>query len=168
MRTGTLTYADTGGPGQYNATGGDTIEILRATVCIDQAGGRGAGVLFTGTNTSEQATPQESAAEAQSPTYFWANSQSGFSSLGIGSDTARVIQNRDWYTESQNQSAQTSPTSPFNGTSGVGHGTLANRPTSCTTGVGYWATDQSELYLCTATNTWTASYTPYTYPHPLD
>jgi chitodextrinase len=33
--------------------------------------------------------------------------------------------------------------------------------------VAYWATDQNTLYQCTATNTWTAYYTPYTYPHPL-
>lgn len=68
---------------------------------------------------------------------------------------------------------------------GVGCGTLANRPGTCTTGVGYWATAQScanttnmvgvspttpisgTLYKCTATNTWTAYYQPYTYPHPL-
>lgn len=76
-------------------------------------------------------------------------------------------------------------TSSFNGSSGVGCGTLAARPSSCTTGVGYWATTQScsdmtgmvgtspstpisgRLYKCTAPNTWTAYYTPYTYPHPL-
>ena len=76
---------------------------------------------------------------------------------------------------------QTSPTSPFNGTTGMGFGTLANRPTTCSTaltdaadaghgGVGYFATDvgsQGTLYTCTATNTWTVFYTPYTYPHPL-
>lgn len=73
----------------------------------------------------------------------------------------------------------------FDGTTGVGCGTLAARPVSCTTGVGYWATDQScsnltgmvganpttpisgTLYKCTATNTWMPYYTPYTYPHPL-
>jgi len=76
-------------------------------------------------------------------------------------------------------------TASFNGTAGVGCGTLASRPASCTTGVGYWATTQScsdltgmvganpttpisgTLYKCTSTNTWTAYYTPYTYPHPL-
>ena len=66
----------------------------------------------------------------------------------------------------------------FNGVTGIGRGTLASRPATCTTGVGYWATDQGEwksknpgpdgqFYKCTSTNTWTLYYTPYTYPHPL-
>ena len=73
----------------------------------------------------------------------------------------------------------------FDATSGVGMGTLAARPSSCTTGVGYWATNQSTtdltgmtgvnpitpisgtLYKCIATNTWTPYYTPLVYPHPL-
>jgi hypothetical protein len=76
-------------------------------------------------------------------------------------------------------------TDSFDGTVGVGYGILAARPVTCTTGVGYWATNQScsnltgmvganpttpisgTLYKCTAPNTWTAYYTPYTYPHPL-
>jgi hypothetical protein len=68
----------------------------------------------------------------------------------------------------------------------VGWGTLANRPTTCTAGVAYFATDQGSwntsssnplgvqqngadglLYKCTSTNTWTLYYTPYAYPHPL-
>jgi hypothetical protein len=89
---------------------------------------------------------------------------------------------------------------PFDGTTGIGYGTLAQRPTTCTvgpdsdvgepdegrSGVMYWATDQGSwntstsnprgvqqngadgvLYMCTATNTWSVYYTPYTYPHPL-
>jgi hypothetical protein len=67
----------------------------------------------------------------------------------------------------------------FNGTVGIGRGPIASRPNTCTTGVGYWATDQGSwnaklptntsgiLYKCTAPNTWTPYYTPYTYPHPL-
>lgn len=72
----------------------------------------------------------------------------------------------------------------FDGTVGVGAGTLASRPATCTTGVGYWATNQSTtdltgmvgpdastpisgtFYKCTATDTWTSYYTPWTYPHP--
>ncbi|MDP3996220.1 MAG: LamG-like jellyroll fold domain-containing protein [bacterium] len=67
---------------------------------------------------------------------------------------------------------------------GVGAGTLANRPSTCTVGVGYWATNQTSiladvvgdnpttsisgtLFKCTAPNTWTAYYTPFTYPHPV-
>jgi len=101
---------------------------------------------------------------------------------------AEFAANRDYF-NAVSASAQTSATSPFNGTSGVGFGSLANRPTTCTNksqaqdaghgGVGYWATDQGNwnqsgngfgngvLYTCTATNTWTLAYTPYTYPHPL-
>ena len=66
----------------------------------------------------------------------------------------------------------------FNGTSGTGTGTLASRPSTCTPSVAYSATDQGnwngsgsggqgQLYICTSTNNWTLSYTPYTYPHPL-
>jgi hypothetical protein len=67
-------------------------------------------------------------------------------------------------------------TSSFNGSSGVGVGALSARPSSCTTGVGYWATDQGSwnskgasgvFYKCTATNTWSPYYTPLAYPHPL-
>src|SRR5262249_4533772 len=104
----------------------------------------------------------------------------GFGTQGVGVNTGRVIRGRDYYVENLNQAAQSSPTSPFNGTAtiGIGHGTLANRPTTCTTGVAYFATDQGnwnqsgsggqgQFYLCSATNTWTLNYTPYIYPHPL-
>ncbi|MGZ3744486.1 MAG: hypothetical protein ACXVB1_04035 [Pseudobdellovibrionaceae bacterium] len=70
-------------------------------------------------------------------------------------------------------------------TSGVGCGTLANLPANCTTGTGFWVTNQSctdltgsvgvnpanpisgTLYKCTSTNQWTAFYKPLAYPHPL-
>src|ERR1700733_1681234 len=179
----TITLRIDGGPGAYTPTAGDTIQILRATACIDQAGGRSKGTLYSsscnpagmGGNCTIVA-----ANEAVLPTYLWMNSSSSGPSTLAYSDTARVIQNRDYYLEGINQAAQTNPSSPFDGTTaiGMGHGTLANRPTTCTAGVGYWATDQGnwnqsesggqgELFLCTATNTWTLYYTPYTYPHPL-
>jgi hypothetical protein len=90
--------------------------------------------------------------------------------------TNHVQANRDYY-NAVSASPQTSPASPFSGTTGMGFGLLANRPTACTTnssesggGVGYFATDQGPqgtLYRCSATNTWTVHYTPYSYPHPL-
>lgn len=102
--------------------------------------------------------------------------------------TQHLAANRDYY-NAASASAQSSASSPFSGISGTGYGTLANRPTTCSTGtdpessglggVAYWATDQGEwndtngatpdgrLYRCTAGNTWVVAYTPYTYPHPL-
>jgi hypothetical protein len=180
--TNTLTYQYSGAPGDWVPNNGDNFTILRATACLDQAGGRGAGTLFSGDNPS----PSSAANQAVSPAYFWSNMFSGgspafyFSQSGVGTTTARVIRSRDFYVEGTNQAVQTSATSPFDGsmTVGMGHGTLANRPTTCAIGVGYWATDQGswnqsssggqgQLYLCKTTNTWTAGYTPYTYPHPL-
>lgn len=82
---------------------------------------------------------------------------------------------RDFY-NSVSTAAQSSPSSPFTGATGMGFGTLTNRPATCTTGaetgggVGYFATDQGPngiLYRCSATNTWVPHYAPYAYPHPL-
>lgn len=65
---------------------------------------------------------------------------------------------------------------------GIATGTWANRPTSCTNGVGYWATDKGgnwssdagandgALYVCAGsdfTDPTDLYYTPYAYPHPL-
>lgn len=102
--------------------------------------------------------------------------------------TFQMIANREYY-NSVSKSAQSSSSSPFSGTTGMGFGTLANRPTTCTTnatesgaGVGYAAgttvgtigasstegtASDYVIYTCSATNNWTVYYTPYTYPHPL-
>jgi hypothetical protein len=41
-------------------------------------------------------------------------------------------------------------------------------PVSCTSGQDwFWRTDESKLYRCSATNTWTLNYQPAAYPHPL-
>jgi hypothetical protein len=151
-------------PEQTNSfNSGDSYQILRATVCTDQPT-RGAGGLVSG------ATPEAVAATSQSldPIYEWNdNLVSGSLFHGsISSDTGRIIANRDYYPQAPG--VQTSSSSPFDGTSGTGWGPLGLRPTTCSTVVGYWATDKNTLYKCTSTNNWTSAYTPYTYPHPLD
>lgn len=118
-------------------------------------------------------------ANASSPLYLWSNYEAGTAAtVNIatfdGVPASHIVANRDYYDYATS----------FDGTTGTGCGTLAARPATCTTGVAYWATDQScsdisnaigaspsapfsgVLYKCTAANTWTAYYTPYQYPHP--
>lgn len=128
---------------------------------------------------SSQWTVGNAYAQPLTPSYFWDNTllngtqfsnvvDAGESCSPSDLNSTHIQANRDYY----NYNAS------FNGTSGVGMGIISNRPATCTTGVGYWATDEGEwnsnnpgadgrLYKCTATNTWTLYYTPYTYPHPL-
>ncbi len=120
------------------------------------------------------------------PIYEWDNTVPALNSGQIGGTSTNSVSpfaasNREFYTDNSlgSPQAQTSPSSPFNGSSGVGFGTLANRPSTCVTGVGYFATDQGpwntsgngfgqgELFKCASTNTWALGYTPFTYPHPL-
>ena len=120
--------------------------------------------------------------QALYPVYGWANSgesnafdvNANFTE-GTNYLSEHIVANRDYYDY----------VAAFDGTAGAGCGTLGNRPATCTTGVSYWATDQScstltdytgaapttpisgVLYKCTSTNTWSAYYAPYQYPHPL-
>ncbi len=142
----------------------DTKLLSNGWPCRDQIG--------TGTDdapwVSGSYPPRQSTKLA--PAYFFLNTTNGTNTaVKVVNDSGTyIVANRDFYTYIQ----------PFTGASGVGAGTLADRPTTCTPGVGYWATDQGEwnarnpgadgqLYKCTGPNTWTLSYTPYTYPHPL-
>lgn len=143
-------------------------------LCRDQVGAGRDTVKQTYNSSGFTSWP----AQASEPVYGWGNTTA---IVPNGISYVHIQEDRDYY-DGGTWGVQTSTSSPFNGTSGVGRGTFANRPSTCTTGVAYWATDRGGnwntinadandgcLYKCTSTNTWspTCSYTPYTYPHPL-
>ena len=148
--------------------------------CIDQVGA-GQGDLLSGVfpNKCDQ-TLGCSTFNGQwpnqilDPVYAWDNSLtltawSGSAYFGSQSGPSGnvTVENRDYYLELPNHFESAT----FNGTAGMGFGLLSARPSTCTPRVGYFATDANsgvgELYECLTANTWTASYEPYTYPHPL-
>lgn len=145
--------------------------------CRDQIGRGKDSALFDPSGGNYPASTSE-------PAYFWFNyNRTGSTSIPVevvNDSQYHVVGNRDYYNF----------TATFNGSSGVGCGTLASRPSTCTPGVGYWATNQScsnlsgmvgkaptspisgKLYKCVSANVWSAdgdgiTYTPYQYPHPL-
>jgi len=138
--------------------------------CRDQIGRGPDGAQWNHNSVPAYAQPSV-------PAYFWNNKDSGtkeWPPMVIAWSSDHIKADRDYYAYSAS----------FNGASGVGCGTVAARPASCTVGVGYWATNQScsnlsgrvgvnpttpiagTLFKCTAPNKWTAYYTPYAYPHP--
>ncbi len=151
--------------------------------CLDQPG-RSLGDLLSGfpgqtpnlmnTVTGTQTWPHQ----VLTPVYVWGNTFTN----GMGSavfirgntSTQTFLNNRDYYMDFGTYGNSGS----FNGTAGIGEGLLSARPSTCAAGTdpatggsamgaGYWATDTNTLYVCNPANTWTAYYTPYTYPHPL-
>jgi hypothetical protein len=117
-------------------------------------------------------------------TYIWNNYTDGSPETEIFVAGEGGYKDSDWFIQPDRDywfttgTAQTDSSTPFNGTTGVGYGIIDYRPSTCTTGVGYWATDEGgwnsnqsgadgQLYKCTSTDTWEVYYTPYTYPHPL-
>lgn len=161
--------------------------------CLGQPG-RGQGDLLTGSGfpgtvnstTGTVAWPHEKL----TPIYSWMNSftSTHYSAVyGIihdgtpGSVGSLITNNTDYFYECgtvPGNSVANPSCSTFTGAAGTGYGTLASRPSTCkggtdpmtggaAPGVAYWATDANTLYVCNPTNTWTAYYTPYTYPHPI-
>jgi hypothetical protein len=141
-------------------------------VCRDQPGASTDASLWNGKPPAP--------AQQKAPWYFLHNLNNG-NEIPWGLTTANCENNAQstaLSTQIQNNRDAYQLDPSFDGTSGIGRGTLASRPSTCTTGVGYWTTDQGEwnsrnsgpdgeLFTCTSTNTWTMTYIPYTYPHPL-
>jgi hypothetical protein len=119
-----------------------------------------------------------------SPMYFWDNTLGATNSAVVFSDgTGTLAANRDYFvqlgTRGQSGSNCTAP-SGCNITVGINQTNRApvSGSDSCPAatdpmtgnpapGVGWWDTASNTLYDCSATNTWSVYYTPYTYPHPL-
>jgi len=146
---------------------GDGFAIYRVLVALDQPG-RGKGDLLAGNPPVNTVTGGSNwPHQALEPIYAWNNTVNG-SQVNVRSGYPTLKENRDYYNQ----------TASFDGTVGVGVGTLADRPKTCTPGrdiatggtapgVAYWASDANTLYVCTAPDTWSVYYKPYTYPHPL-
>ncbi len=171
----------------HNATMGvelynNTITCNKGVCLMDQRGGK--ALIYNNTvetpsdassKTREEyldslnpptVSPVSGQPQHVSSSYYWNNVHGSSGRVEVyvngtvnyGGDTGVVPrENRDFWAQG----------SSFNGTAGIGVGTFSERPATCTKGVGYWATDEKVLYIATATNVWTRSYTPYTYPHPL-
>jgi len=139
----------------YGPTNWDQNTDSTGYACIDQIG-RGKGDLLP---KSDWPVTPSWPHQALEPIYEWNNALTFAPTWGgvmfVGD--VSINENRDYYIYK--------PT--FDGTSGVGSGLFSARPASCAPKVAYWATDRNTLYQCSAADTWTPYYTPYTYPHPL-
>ncbi len=151
--------------------------------CVDQPG-RGQGDLITGTFPSKINAALGRAAwprQQLEPVYEWLTT--GTTATGWGgswlnnNSPGHVVQNRDFFLHHGNTGCNAGAATCA---TGVGVGTLAQRPANCALNTAWWATDQGAdwnkqnaaandgaLYRCTSANTWQLHYTPYTYPHPL-
>jgi len=189
---GTLVSGSNQGPSQWDFT-----TSTPGYPCIDQVG-RGMSDLVTGLFKPPNSTKINSVTgsvswphNALEPVYEWLNRFTKTPSVSggvctVNPTTPTIQQNRDYYCYTLTWNGTSFTGTAFNGTVGTGSGPLSNRPATCTAGPGgntpgvaYWATDQGnwnqsgsggqgQLYVCTATNTWTLYYTPYIYPHPLN
>jgi glucuronoarabinoxylan endo-1,4-beta-xylanase len=142
--------------------------------CLDNPG-TGQSDLLTPNGNFPSLSPIQWPHQASEPIYEWQDTYTPGNFVNNPHPTI-IANNSDYYLWC-NAASPTGCTS-FDGTVGVGAGTLAARPSTCTPGTAYFATDQGDwnhsgiggqgqLYKCVPGLPWTLFYTPYTYPHPL-
>lgn len=156
------------GASNYQYNGAWIVDSSSGTQFTYTANASGFPAATSGTAQS----PVDNSADTLRPLYVWNNTKAGVqldASVDGSVQAGYLTANVDFYNED----------SSFDGTTGVGVGVIASQPATCTTGVGYWATDEGEwdstngatadgrLYKCPSTDTWELFYTPFTYPHPL-
>lgn len=177
-------YCGVGSPANpFNSAWDGNSISLTGYPCAGQTG-RGQGDLWNGQNFPNAGVSGCSGGSCvpfwghnlSEPWYMWNENIAGGSLATFPIwNSVQIVQNQDAFI----------PATSFNGTVGTGFGLHSARPSTCTPGPGgsfntsptgsygvaYFATDDNsgngELYVCTATNVWTAVYQPYTYPHPL-
>jgi hypothetical protein len=182
------TVQSPGGPGYNNGVGSawdGNINAANGYPCLD---GVGRGQTQQALNGALQVSRLNSATgtiawpkQYLEPVYLWNNTIGSANAVSIRDSI--TTNNRDIYYDCGSKNSSCS--GGFTGAAGTGYGSLASRPSTCAAGPGgtyftsptgsygvaYFATDANsgngELYVCTSTNTWTAVYQPYTYPHPL-
>jgi len=176
VRTNTATYPETATPNgwgycgsTYGPSSWDQNSSSTGSACIDSIG-RGKGDLLAGgfPNRVDSVTGTITwPNQASDPVYMWMNTFNPVPQetnyYWVTYAPAAITENKDYYLQLPNVQESAS----FNGTAGTGYGLYSAIPSTCTPFVAYWATDQNTLYQCSSPNTWTAYYTPYTYPHPL-
>jgi hypothetical protein len=169
-----ITFSSAGGEGtNLSFAAGDTFHLNKVIAGLDQPG-RGGGALLSGLIPLP---PVGGIGQVDFPSMQWLNSNNGVFNLvsAAGPDCPGCRKN---ITYLDYESSKTFDATIATNRSSIGVGLLATRPGTCTAGVMYWATDVANwnaanvgndgtMYKCTATNTWTQFYTPYTYPHPL-
>jgi hypothetical protein len=159
-----------------NVSGTQAVNILQLRggigICFNNRVNTTGSVVQTVTeeyfdsDTPPASSPISGQPQHVSSSYFWGNTKNGTTIIQTGIDNQLNYGGSIGLVPRANIDFWEYNAS-FNGSSGVGVGPLSARPATCTKGVGYWATDTKTLYRATATNVWTAYYTPYTYPHPL-
>ncbi len=157
----------------------NNVVLDRGTTVIDHRGGSCMFFQNTITGTSGSWQVREEYADSIDPTtsvqpqhvsnsYYFLNTLNGANRAvtELSDCCSAIAENAEYWNYAPS----------FTGATGVGAGTLAARPATCTAGVGYWATDQGGwntlgasgvFYKCVSRNTWALAYTPLTYPHPL-